>query len=738
MLYLELTLATIVMTVANAGVMPPNIDQVRHGVNVLLGRTPHEQRADLVGQPLFTLSGNKGDVGSWIYYSQFRDMSTAEDCQWQGVSNTVSFSTSAATLEAQSESSSNGFDQQTSIGASIPLGPAEVSAETTIRNALIFGNSRTSAKQYSERQAGMTYTYDATARRTLYSVEVDWSNFAADWWTDELKQACTNLGSNPSDAAVVAFFDDIGTHGLAKASLGQTCTSSVFMESGETMTAYYQHNEKTRSNTVGFLWWTSTSSSTQSDTSATDSTYGFSYAYANKHCIGEIGTASSCGESMRGTTNSPAIVKWTYTPIWTMNIPTLSSGAKTRMLAVFNSMMQASVNCRRNSCNNHGSCAPNDAAWSYIGSTINYDSFFDGNVCYCDDAYIGNTCNEGRGINVGSIQKPTGWQNDYDGALTVTGMVNSQESPFCGVESQHNNDNEDRQFKFSPCKIAESTYATTWGSRQVLITTNYDEHWLRECSGDRVMTYVNAWHSNDHEDRQFVFQCRAFKYVVTKNCEWSTNWINNWDAYFDFKCAAGKVITGIESYHDNNYEDRRFKFKCCELQADRTEYYSITQDSAWSAYKNTFDNRLVVTAASNRAFCGVSSYHDNDYEDRRYRFKECSSSNGAITSGSMWYSGWSTYDAALNLVCPDNKVLRYIDSYHDNYTEDRKFKIGCQDFVGGSTDMCFWTPYVNNLDAAFDFACPSQYVMKGINSYHDNGAEDRRWKYYCCRWKFVV
>jgi len=252
-----------------------------------------------------------------------------------------------------------------------------------------------------------------------------------------------------------------------------------------------------------------------------------------------------------------------------------------------------------------------------------------------------------------------------------------------------------------------------------------------------VMTYVNAWHSNYYGDRQYTFGCQAFQYVLPTNCEWSANWVNNWDAAFDFKCADGKVITGIESYHDSYYEDRRWKFKCCELQADMTKYYTINQDSVWSAYKNTWDGRLTVWTASNRAFCGVSSYHDNYYEDRRFRFKECSPSNGAITTGAIWYSGWTSYDQAVNLVCPGNQVLRFIDSTHDNYYEDRILNIGCQDFVGDSLALCFWSPYVNNWDTAFDFECPSQYVLKGISSYHDNYYEDRRWKFYCCRWQIV-
>jgi hypothetical protein len=50
---------------------------------------------------------------------------------------------------------------------------------------------------------------------------------------------------------------------------------------------------------------------------------------------------------------------------------------------------------------------------------------------------------------------------------------------------------------------------------------------------------------------------------------------------------------------------------------------------------------------------------------------------------------------------------------------------------------CGWYPnatgYVNNFDAAFTFSCPSKYYLAGVHSYHDNGTEDRRFRFYCCR-----
>jgi hypothetical protein len=30
------------------------------------------------------------------------------------------------------------------------------------------------------------------------------------------------------------------------------------------------------------------------------------------------------------------------------------------------------------------------------------------------------------------------------------------------------------------------------------------------------------------------------------------------------------------------------------------------------------------------------------------------------------------------------------------------------------------------------YICPGNGFIAGLSSYHDNGKEDRRWKFYCC------
>ncbi|KAG9330482.1 hypothetical protein JZ751_024216, partial [Albula glossodonta] len=69
---------------------------------------------------------------------------------------------------------------------------------------------------------------------------------------------------------------------------------------------------------------------------------------------------------------------------------------------------------------------------------------------------------------------------------------------------------------------------------------------------------------------------------------------------------------------------------------------------------------------------------------------------------------------------------------HSNDAEDREWGFSCKRTFDSQSE-CFWTNYVNYFDERFTFNCPQNYVLSGMSSFHDNGAEDRRWKFYCCR-----
>lgn len=57
----------------------------------------------------------------------------------------------------------------------------------------------------------------------------------------------------------------------------------------------------------------------------------------------------------------------------------------------------------------------------------------------------------------------------------------------------------------------------------------------------------------------------------------------------------------------------------------------------------------------------------------------------------------------------------------------------CRDVVsGGSVTGCSQTSYVNGFDLLINFMYPTNQYVAGVESYHDNGPKDHRWKFTCC------
>ena len=48
----------------------------------------------------------------------------------------------------------------------------------------------------------------------------------------------------------------------------------------------------------------------------------------------------------------------------------------------------------------------------------------------------------------------------------------------------------------------------------------------------------------------------------------------------------------------------------------------------------------------------------------------------------------------------------------------------CSDFIEEPTE-CVWSDWVNDYDDPFDYTCPNNYFVSGIESIHDNEHEDR-------------
>ena len=164
----------------------------------------------------------------------------------------------------------------------------------------------------------------------------------------------------------------------------------------------------------------------------------------------------------------------------------------------------------------------------------------------------------------------------------------------------------------------------------------------------------------------------------------------------------------------------------------------------WTEYMNDFNFGLYVNAKFRvdniflyAALCGFSSYHSYNIEDRRFRFKFCAPAANKVTTlpEHTKVTQFNKYNEESFVDCPVDSVVTRIYSQHDSGARDCRWRYHCSKFNGWKTGKCWWSDYVNNFDEEFNFECYEQGVIACISSYHNNSSQDRRFKFKCCKWE---
>ncbi|XP_036374335.1 hemagglutinin/amebocyte aggregation factor-like [Megalops cyprinoides] len=149
-------------------------------------------------------------------------------------------------------------------------------------------------------------------------------------------------------------------------------------------------------------------------------------------------------------------------------------------------------------------------------------------------------------------------------------------------------------------------------------------------------------------------------------------------------------------------------------------------------WQNEYDHVLSFACPSLSSISKIVSKHDNHHEDRIWDF---SCKDTFESSPQCFWSPYANYfDEYLSYSCPDNYVMSGMESYHENKHEDRRWKFYCCRDYKYCNSHCQWTPHVNNFDEEFTWYVPHMNYLVGVSSYHENKHEDRRWQYmYCSR-----
>ena len=117
--------------------------------------------------------------------------------------------------------------------------------------------------------------------------------------------------------------------------------------------------------------------------------------------------------------------------------------------------------------------------------------------------------------------------------------------------------------------------------------------------------------------------------------------VNGWDSYQYCKCRPGQRISKFESYHDNHREDRQWHLQCSDIIPNE-----IARHTSWlkyiTGYNNGWDGAFYWAYNGWCYMVGMTSYHDNHKEDRRYNLYYSCSHQWTLTScsGWQWLNSW--------------------------------------------------------------------------------------------------
>jgi len=357
-----------------------------------------------------------------------------------------------------------------------------------------------------------------------------------------------------------------------------------------------------------------------------------------------------------------------------------------------------------------------------------------------------------------------------------------------GMTSYHEDQTEDRSFKFF---YAYSPHYELQNCEWEEYTT-YENAFEFEFGEGKVINSINSRHGGESagEDRKWKFKSCDLVYIggddevelyssTDDNCP-----TNEYDKQQHCYCGRGKKISKLTSVHDNAKEDRTYDFTCSDIW----EYDDEVMGDSWIFFKtdatpwddpfeafamykakegtwedingNSVDENDRPSTLNDFILIGMTSYHKDFYEDRKFRFFYAYSPHYAL-SNCIWM-GYSTYDEEIKFPQDDNanhdnwgneKAISSLKSTHDGSTEDRKWNFEYCDIMRScgqiettassdrtamnltasnrlfdeSYDNCF----ENSLEGQQECFCGGGRKISMVESTHNNDKEDRKWKLTC-------
>ena len=135
------------------------------------------------------------------------------------------------------------------------------------------------------------------------------------------------------------------------------------------------------------------------------------------------------------------------------------------------------------------------------------------------------------------------------------------------------------------------------------------------------------------------------------------NYLNELDKPVKKDCNEGEGFYKVQSEFRSYYNDRRWNFECRRVIQNNAPV-TCTQTQS---YVNDFNGAIVFSCGDNEYMAGVESYHDNSKEDRKWKFTCCSASN-LKTSDCRLSDNANNLGKVMDFEAEDGEVITGVDS----------------------------------------------------------------------------
>ena len=172
-----------------------------------------------------------------------------------------------------------------------------------------------------------------------------------------------------------------------------------------------------------------------------------------------------------------------------------------------------------------------------------------------------------------------------------------------------------------------------------------------------------------------------------------------------------------QAFYEDEEETGEEEIEREAMLASETNVALLKAIIAQTEYLNKYDKPVKKDCNQGEGFYKIQSIFHRKRNDRRWSF-ECRKvvQNNASVTCTKTESHVNGFKKPILFSCGDNEYMAGVESYHKNRKEDRKWKFTCCSASNHITSDCRLTDNVNQLGKTLDFQAGDGEVITGVNS----------------------